>query len=55
MIIEKNEKPIKLKKSKLIKPELIIPDFSSIRILKGNKTLLEHSFQVIRYGYLNMI
>jgi hypothetical protein len=55
MNIEKNNKPIKIKKVKLNKPELIKPDFSSINILQGNKPLLEHSFQLIRYGYLNLI
>jgi hypothetical protein len=55
MNIEINNKPVKVKKVKLKKPELIVPDFSSINKLKGNKPLLEHSFQVIRYGYLNLI
>ncbi len=55
MNIEKNNKPIKVKKIKLKKPDLIVPDFSSINKLKGHKQLLEHSFQVIRYGYLNLI
>jgi hypothetical protein len=55
MNIEKNNKPTKVKKVKLKKPDLIVPDFSSINKLQGNKPLLEHSFQVIRYGYLNLI
>lgn len=55
MNIEKNNKPVKVKKVKLNKPELIKPDFSSINKLQGNKPLLEHSFQLIRYGYLNLI
>jgi hypothetical protein len=55
MYIEKNNKPVKVKKIKLNKPELIVPNFSSINKLQGNKPLLEHSFQLIRYGYLNLI
>jgi|LauGreDrversion4_2_1035121.scaffolds.fasta_scaffold09925_2 hypothetical protein len=55
MNIEKNNKPVKVKKVKLNKPELIVPDFSSIKILKGNKHLLDHSFHVIKYTYLNLI
>ena len=49
-----NYRPTK-KKVKLKKPTLIEPDFKSINVLQGNKILLEHSFQVIRYGYLNLI
>jgi hypothetical protein len=55
MNIEKNNKPVKVKKVKLNKPELIVPDFRSINQLQGNKPLLEHSFQLIRYGYLKLI
>lgn len=50
-----NNKAVKIKKVKLKKPEFIVPEFSSINQLQGNKTLLEHSFQVIRYTYLNLI
>lgn len=55
MNIEIEKKSKEIKKIKLKKPELIVPDFSSINKLKGSKYLLDHSFHVIKYKYLNLI
>lgn len=48
---------IEIKKKKKIAKiktlELIEIDFSSIKKLQGNKTLLEHSFYITKNQYIN--
>lgn len=51
--IYKNQKPVKVKKTKLIKPNIIDIDFKSIKSLVGNKIMLEQSFQLTKSEYLN--
>lgn len=48
-----NKKPVKIKKVKLKKPNLIIPNFSCISTLKGNNKILESSFNITKYIYIN--
>ena len=47
------EKKKKLPKNKFKSLNMIDIDFSSIKLLVGNKTLLEHSFFIIKKECLN--
>jgi len=51
--IYKSKKPIKVKKTKLKQPTVVDIDFSSIHQLIGNKTILEHTFQLTKNECLN--
>lgn len=51
--IYKNEKPVKVKKTKLKQPKLIDIEFKSINNLVGNKIMLESMFQITKSESLN--
>jgi len=51
--IYKSKRPIKVKKTKLKHPTVVDIDFSSIHQLIGNKTILEHTFQLTKNECLN--
>lgn len=51
--IYKNEKPVKVKKTKLEKPNITDIDFKSIKSLVGNKIMLESMFQLTKSESLN--
>jgi hypothetical protein len=51
--IYKSKNPIKVKKTKLLKPQLLEIDFSSIKELVGNKSILEYTYQLTKNECLN--
>ena len=51
MEILKNDRPVKIKKTKLKQPYLIDVDFSALKQISGNKLLLDNTFQLLKKEY----
>lgn len=51
--IYRSKNPIKVKKTKLLKPQLLDIDFSPIKQLVGNKSILEYTYQLTKNECLN--